>query len=187
MPPIRDHPSALPSSTKIIQQLTCTESKKKPRSQWVRHELHTSTGERFQSALGLTEKPQIFSEMKKAFRRIAVDILDVALPTSQQKPELALFVEKSISAFPGFFNARHANNDDRLRNLELYLRSHLDKKRDKLHKKQQTAKPRSTSSSSSSSAPPPTPPKIKVVRRRAVSPPPEEDDEQEQEQEQEQE
>ncbi|KAJ6625553.1 hypothetical protein B0H10DRAFT_617509 [Mycena sp. CBHHK59/15] len=103
---------------------------------------HQSDGERFQSALGLEKQSMIFCDIKKTLRRLADKNLKFDMPVFQQATGMALFVEDAIESFPAFFNETHPNNGERLRLLQHYCRSYLEKSGKMTTSKKPPAKPR---------------------------------------------
>ncbi|KAF8213563.1 kinase-like domain-containing protein [Mycena galopus ATCC 62051] len=86
-----------------------------------------SDGDKFALALGLAERPQIFGQCKEAFRRAADESFNFDLPLFQQTDAMKAYVEKVVSAFPGFFNDGHENHRERIKRLEIYAMSYLKK------------------------------------------------------------
>ncbi|KAJ7275507.1 hypothetical protein B0H12DRAFT_1087579, partial [Mycena haematopus] len=84
-------------------------------------------GDRFALALGLENRPQIFDECKKAFRRMADRIFDFNLPLFQQTEAMETFVKEAIAGLPGYFSDEHANIKDRIQELQEYAVSYLQK------------------------------------------------------------
>ncbi|KAJ7770943.1 hypothetical protein DFH07DRAFT_1057990 [Mycena maculata] len=85
------------------------------------------SGEQFALILGLENKPQIFHNCKTAFRRLADRTFNFELPLFQQQRAMCNFVDQVVTHFPGFFNDKHDNNQERLVALQHYARSYLEK------------------------------------------------------------
>ncbi|KAJ7139649.1 hypothetical protein C8R44DRAFT_975420 [Mycena epipterygia] len=132
-------------------------------------------GEQFALVLGLEDRPQTFEQFKKVFRGLANDTFDFNLPVFQQQTAMSSFVQKVVKLFPGYFNERCENNNDRLTHLQRYARSYLEKSgklstSNKKHpRKSQAAK---TVDAAAPPSPPPSPPKDKVIKVERPKPRP---------------
>ncbi|KAJ7693578.1 hypothetical protein B0H17DRAFT_1132378 [Mycena rosella] len=84
-------------------------------------------GQKFALALGLEDQPEIFNEYKTHFRRYANETFNLNLPLFQQTQNMNVFTDKVEKAFPAFFNEGHENHKERIKRLQTYARSYLDK------------------------------------------------------------